>query len=43
MYEINGYIVWYNTKTHKWTVKKDGIVIKEISGIKEVKKWCNDN
>lgn len=43
MYEINGYIVSYNTETHKWKVVKDGIIIKEISGIKQTKKWCKNN
>lgn len=43
MYEYCGYIITYNVKTDKWLIKKDGIIVNEISGIKEAKIWCKEN
>lgn len=38
MYEINGYIIWYNAKNHKWKIIGKGII--EVSSFKKAKKYC---
>lgn len=42
MWEINGYIISYNTKTHKWLIRKNGEIVNEL-GFNETIKWCKEN